>query len=140
MSDWWADYIGLPFKDGGRGPYEFDCWGLVRDVYMGQLGIALPSYGEISARDLARIARTMEAGKDDGWRIPPVPRPLDVVLMRSGQGGARVVHVGVMVDSHRLMHVEVAAATAVVPIRHFSVAGRILGYRRLIKDAEAAAQ
>lgn len=130
--DWWSEYVGLPFQDGGRGPQAYDCWGLVVRVYQDRLGIALPSYGEISARDLARIARAMEAGKDDGWQVIETPQALDVALMRSGRGGQRVVHVGVMVDARRVLHVEEAAAAAVVPVAHFSVAGRIIGYRRLL--------
>ena len=131
LMEWWSRYIGLPFEDGGRGPHGYDCWGLVRAIYADRLDVNLPSYGEISARDLARIARAMAVGKDDGWRQVGVPRALDVALMRSGRGGARVVHVGVMVDGRRLLHIEEAAAAAVVPVSHFSVAGRIVGYRRL---------
>lgn len=130
--DWWSDYVGLPFQDGGRGPHVYDCWGLVVRIYRDQLGVTLPSYGEISARDLVRIARAMEAGKDDGWQEITSPQALDVVLMRSGRGGQCVVHVGVMVDTRRVLHVEEAAAAAVVPVAHFSVAGRIMGYRRLL--------
>lgn len=129
---WWSEYVGLPFQDGGRGPHVYDCWGLVVRIYRDQLGVTLPSYGEISARDLVRIARAMEAGKDDGWQEITSPKALDVVLMRSGRGGQRVVHVGVMVDAQRVLHVEEAAAAAVVPVAHFSVAGRIIGYRRLL--------
>lgn len=125
--DWWQCYIGLPFGEG-RG--EVTCWSLVCRVYRDRLGVDLPAYGEISARDLARIAKAMDAGKDDGWR-DCAPEPLAVVLMRSGRGGQRVVHVGVMVDGQRVLHVEEAAAAAVVPITHFSVAGRIVGFRRL---------
>lgn len=124
---WWDSYIGLPF---GEGPGEVTCWGLVRRVYADRLGVDLPAYGEISARDLARIARTMEADKDDGWRSPAVPAPLDVVLMRGPRSGARVVHVGVMVDRAQMLHVEEASAAVVVPTTHWSVAARILGYRR----------
>ena len=122
--------VGTPWISGGRDWSGWDCWGCVRLCYRECLGVDLPSYGEISARDLARIARQMETAKDDGWRQIGTPRALDVVLMRSGRGGARVVHVGVMVDANRLLHVEEAAATAVVPVTHFSVAGRIVGYRR----------
>lgn len=131
--DWWADYIGLPFQDGGRGPVSYDCWGLLRRVYADRLGVDLPSYGEISARDLMRVARAMDAGRGDGWHAVPVPAPLDVVGMRSGSGGHRLVHVGVMVDVQRLLHVEAASAAVVVPITHFSVAGRIVGYWRRAK-------
>ena len=48
MRPWWERYIGLPFGDG---PGEVTCWGLLRRVYAEQLGIDLPSYGEIAASD-----------------------------------------------------------------------------------------
>lgn len=126
--NWWAKYVGIPFGDG---PGELHCWGLVRRVYHDQLGVDLPEYGEISAHDLMRVARKMAAVKDDGWQMITAPQALDVCIMRSGQGGARAVHVGVMIDSRRLLHIEAASAAVVVPAAHFSVAGRILGYRRL---------
>lgn len=129
MSDWWARYVGLPF---GEGPGEVTCWSLVVAVYRDQLGIELPAYGEVSARDLARIARAMRdgSGAEDGWHAVGVPQALDVCLMRGPQGGPLVVHVGVMVDAARVLHVEAASAAVVVPTRHFSVARRIMGWRR----------
>jgi len=127
---WWAAYVGLPF---GEGPGQVTCWSLVCRVYADRLGVELPPYGEISARDLLRIAKAMDAGKDDGWRAVAPPAPFDVCLMRSGQGGgASVVHVGVMIDPARVLHVEAASAAVVVPVTHYSVAGRIVGYRRRI--------
>ncbi len=127
---WWARYIGLPFQDGGRGPDRVDCWGLVRLVLAEERGIVLPSYGEISAADLVRVARAMDAGKDDGWRVPAVPQAFDVCLMRGPRGGRAVVHVGLMTDTSHMIHVEQATATVRVPVSHFSVAGRIIGFRR----------
>lgn len=129
--DWWAKYIGKPFADGGRGPDAFDCWGLIRVVYQDQLAIKLPSYGEISAKDLVRIARTMEDHKNDGW-AECGPEPYSVVLMKTARGGDRVTHVGVMVDDFRVMHVEAATHVAVVPVKHISVSGRILGFRKKV--------
>jgi cell wall-associated NlpC family hydrolase len=124
---WSARYVGLPF---GMGHGEVTCWSLVAMVYRDRLGVELPAYGEISARDLVRIARTMEARKDDGWCEVAVPAAFDVCLMRSPRGGSAVCHVGVMVDGGRVLHVEEATAAVVVPVRHASIAGRILGFRR----------
>lgn len=124
---WWSDYIGLPF---GEGAGEVTCWSLVARVYREHLAIDLPAYGEISARDLVRVARTMEARKDDGWQVVTDPQAFDVCLMRAPRGGAVVAHVGVMVNASSVLHVEAASAAVVVPVRHFTVAGRILGFRR----------
>lgn len=126
---WVAPYVGLPF---GEGPGEVTCWSLVARVYADRLGIELPAYGEISASDLLAVARAMDAGQGRApWAAVDVPRAHDVCLMRSGQGGGRrVVHVGVMADPAHVLHVEAASAAVVVPVTHFSVAGRILGYRR----------
>lgn len=128
---WWSAWVGAPFADGGRGPAAFDCWGLVRDVLAARAGIALPVYGEVPAAHLAAVARALRAGAAaEEWRAVHVPAPLDVVLMRSPRGGAAVVHVGVMVEPARMLHVEEAAAVVAVGLDHWSVRGRVLGFRR----------
>lgn len=126
---WVAAYVGLPF---GEGAGEVTCWSLVRRVYSERMGIDLPEYGEIPASDLLAVAREMEAGQRLApWRAVDAPLMGDVCLMRSGRvGGRRVVHVGVMVDASHVLHVEAASNAVVVPVTHFSVAGRIMGYRR----------
>ncbi len=126
--DWWARYIGLPF---GEGAGEVTCWSLVRRVYRDQLGIDLPEYGEISARDLVRVAREMSHQKDKGpWFEPPRPHVYDVVLMRSARGGRAVCHVGIVADVARILHAEEVTGSVLVPVDHHTIRGRIMGYRR----------
>ena len=36
------DLIGLPFQDEGRGPYGYDCYGLLVEVYR-RNGVILPT-------------------------------------------------------------------------------------------------
>lgn len=128
---WWVPYVGLPFADGGRDLSGVDCWGLVRLVYAREIGIDLPAYGEISAADLLRVAHAMRAGAlSDHWRAVAAPGAFDVVLMRASTGGQMVVHVGVMADSRRVLHAEPAAGSALVPVDHYTIRGRIAGYRR----------
>lgn len=124
---WWGRYVGIPY---GEGDGCLTCWGLVRAAYAECLDVELPSYGEISARDLIRVARAMATGKDDGWQRVAVPDEYDVALMCSTRGGRAVVHVGIMVDNYRMAHVEQGSSVSVVPVRHPMVAHRILGYRR----------
>lgn len=125
--NWHAPYVGIPFADGGRSRTACDCWGLVKLVYADVLGIELPGYGEISARDLARVnARIREDSAAAPW-VPVVglPRPFDVLVMRG-----KPLHVGVMVDPRRVLHVEAATAAVVVPLTHPQVAMRRMGLHR----------
>lgn len=128
---WYADLIGKPFsEDDGLGPRAFHCWGLVRHIYRERLAIDLPTYGEIDARNMARVSRTMEHGSTNGpWVICKQPKPYDVVLMRLLHS-RRVSHVGVMISERDMIHVEAATSVAVVPISHYSVSGRIVGFAR----------
>lgn len=126
--EWVGAYVGLPF---GEGVGQVTCWSLVMRVYAEQLAVLLPAYGEISARDLARVGRAMAHGSaEECWLEINEPDEFDVVLMRSARGRQAIVHVGVMVDATRILHAEEATDTVVVPIDHYSVSGRIAGYRR----------
>lgn len=46
---WINEYLdSAVYVDGGRGPIEYDCWGLVREVRSQHLGRnALPVYGDL---------------------------------------------------------------------------------------------
>lgn len=110
---WAIPYVGIPFIDGGRGLVGCDCWGLVRLVYSAVLGIDLPTYGEISAAEVARVTERIRA---DSAAAPWLPvmgeaRPFDVLVMRG-----RPLHVGVMVDARHVLHVEAATASVIVPV------------------------
>lgn len=144
---WWGAYIGRSFGD------QNECWSLVREVYLDRLKIDLPAYGEVSAEYVAAVAairsgdvgrlvearrqvtRAFEAGQAvECWKNDIVePEVYDIVRMGGkNQDRRRVVHVGVVVDKHRMLHVEKATGSVVVPLGHVTVAGRILGFSRHI--------
>lgn len=128
---WVSDFVGKPFEDGARGPDAYDCWGLVRAVYAEMLGIDLPAYGEIAARDLVAVARTMGTHESsDPWRLADLPATFDVALMRSPRGGRAIVHVGVLVAPDRVLHTEAASHSVVVPLAHPLIRSRVAGFRR----------
>lgn len=137
----WEPYIGKPFEENARGPHAFDCWGLARAIYKDLHGIDLPSYGEIDAADLLAVARTM-AGAEvaDPWHLVASPAECDIALMRSPRGGRAIIHVGVMVDAGNVLHTQRASHSVIVPIDHYSVSGRIAGFRRhrLLVERDAA--
>lgn len=127
---WAAKYIGLPFKDGGRGPKAFDCWGLCQAIYRDQLGVELPHYGEISASDLLRVRREIAAGAaSEVWNKVESPREFDVAVMRlpTGKGHG---HVGVMLDPHNVLHVEAGSGVAIERVQSVTIRDRIMGYWR----------
>lgn len=126
------NFVGLPFESGGRSLKGCDCWGLVRLVYASCLGVILPSYGDISADDLASIAKRMSADAVDllPWRAVEKPEVFDVCVMR-WYGRREAAHVGVMVDSKRVLHTErVLGSSCIVPIDHYSIKSRIAFFRR----------
>ena len=55
------EYLSKRYRDGGRGPDEYDCWGLVRQVRHFELGMKLlPEYGSLrntSPRDFTKAYR-----------------------------------------------------------------------------------
>lgn len=106
-------YIGLPWEPMGRGP-AYDCWGLARLVLEREFGWVLPSY---------------QYGNDPSEAIAegivhfvPVDRPQagDLALHTNP------LHIGVMVDHDRMLHITHGKASCVErvsSIRRRRVAG-----------------
>lgn len=63
---WINHYLEKQYRDGGRGPDDWDCWGLVRHVRHFELGSPLlPEYGSLrstSPRDFTRAYRKESKG------------------------------------------------------------------------------
>lgn len=136
MSEWAARYIGIPFCSDGSSFAGCHCWGLVRLVYQRELKIELPAYGECSAGDLIKASRRF---KDDSRAGPWLlslgdHRPFDVVLMTgmTDEERPRRVpgHVGVLISSDRVLHVEKAIAASHMPLDHPRIRHRILSFHR----------
>lgn len=130
--EWCNRYVGIPFRDGGRDESGCDCWGLVRLIYARELGIYLPTYGETSAFNLQQVVMLMQQGAqaEAVWIEPQEPGEFDVVVMRRTSGGRAPSHVGVLTQTGALLHVESRTDAVMVPLSHFTVAGRVLFIRR----------
>lgn len=90
-------YLDKPFAYWGRGPEEYDCYGLLKQIYKDVRGIELPDYQ--SAEDIERIAALMAAGLNDWKEVDEQP---DVAIMFrvKGYGG----HVGYSIGGGRFIH------------------------------------
>lgn len=126
--NWIEKYVGIPFVDGGRDWTGLDCWGLVRLVLKTECNIEVPSYGDISADELAAVAREVasECSKEP-WH--PVIKPLtfDVAVMHKRKSP---VHVGIMTTPTHMLHIERATHSVFIPVVHPSVSFRAINYFR----------
>lgn len=133
----WAEkYNGIPFVESGFDEAGCHCWGLARLVIGRERGLWLPTYGEVSASELAAISRRMAVERvADIWRAVDRWQAFDVVLMAGrvavGNEHRRVaVHCGVAVSSDHVLHVEAATAAVCVRHDHPSIRFRLLGAYR----------
>lgn len=122
---WVGRYVGIPFLDRGSSIHGCYCWGLVRLVFKEQLAIELPSYGAISASEIAASARLIEANATlPPWTIAEAPyRCFDVATFyqRPDPSKPRIErHIGVMINATTVLHVECGCDTV-----KESLAGRL---------------
>lgn len=123
-------YVGLPWQDRGRTPDGCDCWGLLRLVYAGELGIDLPDHSNhyYTAADAA-IGGLITVGLAD-WRPVEAERPLDAVLIKQAPW-----HVGVIVRRGLMLHMPHGKTSCIEPYDTGRWSRRVEGIYRH-KDAK----
>lgn len=104
---WAARFVGIPFKERGRGRDGADCWYFVHLVLKEQFGLHVPTYdgvGWVEGGDREALARFMAERRSE-WRpiAEGAERPGDVILLRVfGQP----IHVGVVAAPPLMLHCE----------------------------------
>lgn len=100
---WVARYVGLPYRDKGRGPDAWDCWGGVRMVLADVFHVDLPDYRDAYTRssDRCSVAQAVAAGLAHGWRRVDQGRAGDLIWLNIGR---RPWHCGLMVNAHQFLH------------------------------------
>jgi cell wall-associated NlpC family hydrolase len=104
-------YVGLPWQDRGRTPTGLDCWGLLRLVYAGELGIDLPDHSNHydSTRD-STIGGLIEGGLGDWLPVTGAEHPLDAILIKQAPW-----HVGVIVRRGLMLHMPHGQTSCIEP-------------------------
>lgn len=132
LPEWCAQYIGIPYKTGGRDRDGIDCWGLVNLVWREQFGIDLPDYdGPLwhPNKSTAREVSTGAAAYSALFR--PVPqgeeRCGDGILFRMR---GYPLHLAIVVAPGFMMHVEDNADTCVERYAAFQWQKRIIDFYR----------
>lgn len=98
---WWSKYIGIPFKEQGRGPAGYDCWGLVRLIYAEELGILLPCWAAVDKQDnYATAVRRLDSAMPSFKKLDG-PEEFSMALFDST---SHIYHIGVLVDEQRMLH------------------------------------
>ena len=105
---WAREYIGLTFKDRGRGPDGLDCWGLVRKIYKERFRITLPSYidsykNSTDGEMIGNLVR-QEREKDTYW-LPvnlSFERLGDVIALRMK---GEPMHAGLILSQYTFIHI-----------------------------------
>jgi len=102
--EWCAKYVGIPFKEKGRGPDGFDCWGIVRHVLAEEFGITgLPDYVDAYTRpgDKQSVATAVRAGLAEGWqKVDTVDAGTLIILRLAG----RPWHCALAVNKEWMLH------------------------------------
>lgn len=92
------DFVGLPYREGARGPSEYDCYGLVAAVLRAARGIELPDWYQDTPgpQGASRAISAALAGEVSGGRCTRVDAPADFDIAIVGST-TRPHHVGVVV-------------------------------------------
>lgn len=82
------------YVDGGRGPVEYDCWGLVREVRATHLGLSLlPSYGDLRNDKPRKFTMAYRAEASKMCECAPQHGAIAAVMI-----GEVCTHVAVVLD------------------------------------------
>jgi len=123
--NWVNQYIGAPFKDHGRDPSGWDCWGLVWWCLQQHFNTIVPSYTEEYDSALARksIAKAITTHRKEWYEVSR-ERPGDVLLLR--MSGAPI-HVGLCIGGGLMLHVLAETGTVAEPYNEPHNNIRIIG-------------
>lgn len=126
-------FLGIPYRHGGRDRKGLDCLGLVHLFYR-ELGIKVPDNdGQPYANDWYKKAPErllrglLQVGKPVDLPAEPL-QPLDLVYFH--MGGA-ITHAGVMIDHRSFLHVLTRQTVQISPL-NLAWKRRLRGARRLV--------
>jgi cell wall-associated NlpC family hydrolase len=131
--EWFADYVGIPFKILGRDTEGCDCYGLVRLVLNDHYAIMLPELLEYS--DSLNYEETHKVISENvpllsGEELDYPEEGSVVVLANRGLES----HIGVMITKKLMLHTTSINGAVIEPISSNRIKNRIRGYYNVNKS------
>ena len=121
----YADLVGKPFRDGGRGPDAYDCWGLAKEVFTRAGWRNLPDY-PISCYDAANISRQIDEERPQWIRLDAPEAPCLIAIRFNT---VRLVnHCAVYIGNGKMLHIREKTAAVIERIDSIMWRRRIEGY------------
>ena len=122
---WSNQYIGIPYKAGGRDRSGLDCWGLARLIYEEQYKINLPSFSaEYTEDDTERMEELIDQYRE-GWSQLEAPEPGSLVLLRVLGSES---HIGIVLEDNNFIHIREGSDSCVESLVSGRWSNRIAGY------------
>lgn len=134
MYKWVKNYVGIPFKSGGRTYEGCDCYGLVRLIFLNEYSMKLPSlsgkYEDALDKEFTKELFHQYVPLLCGERIDG-PEEKAVAIIRT-QGLA--THVAMYAGDGSIIHTMLNMGTVCERISSPMLTGRIEGWYRVSKN------
>jgi cell wall-associated NlpC family hydrolase len=118
------EFIGIPYRPGGRDFQGCDCWGLVRLFYLG-LDIELPDQ-VISPQDLSGIDQAVREDMPRWIKVSAEEVPSVALFCLSKSG--LIDHMGVNIGGSRMLHTIAGKSAHLVRLDHPFYRARRIGF------------
>jgi len=122
------DLIGLPFKDEGRGPDGYDCYGLLAEVYR-RNGIIIPTIN-VSVCACQELPQQIIEEHKKKWRVLTEPEEPCAIIIKAQLGYAQ--HIGCYIGNRRMIHVTSNRNVVVDPISSYKT--KIIGFYQYVDN------
>lgn len=122
----YSDLIGRPFREFGRGPEAYDCFGLWIEINK-RLGIKVLDYGQLIGENSETICKKADEYRPKFTKIKE-PQPGDLILFRTDTG--LTDHIGVIVQPGLFLHVLKKQGILCTYLDNYFWRGRIEGLYR----------
>ena len=116
----YSDYIGIPFKYGGRDRKNLDCYGLVMLLYKELKGIEVP---DVNSPEILEDIANLVSKEKTKWKECDIEEGAVLIFSIKGYGA----HVGYVIGPDKMIHTWEKTNGVTIERISFAWKHRILG-------------